>query len=270
MSLAIADAGALLKQAAHGNLLSREEALCLYSSPEVELETMSEAARQVRLQGKGAIITYSPKIFLPLTNLCRDRCRYCTFRRDPGEAGAHWMEPEEVLALARAGEALGCHEALLSLGDRAEAAFPEAREWLRTRGFARTLDYVAWTSELLFRETALFVHSNPGLMARGDLACLKQSNVSLGLMLETASRRLFLPGGAHEGAVDKFPHRRLRTLREAGELKIPCTTGILLGIGETAEEVIDSLLAIRELHLRYGHIQEVIIQNFVPKPEIPM
>ena len=260
----------LLTRALNGSPLTRDEALFLYISADVELEHLAEAGRQLRYQGKGETITFSPKVFLPLTNLCRDRCRYCTFRRDPGDQGAHWMEPEEVLAIAHAGESLGCKEALLSLGDRPEAAFTEAGAWLRARGFQRTLDYVAAIGELLLRETTLFPHSNPGLTARADLARLKQSNVSLGLMLENTSPRLFAPGGAHEDAVDKFPHRRLRTIREAGELKIPFTTGILVGIGETREDIIDSLCAIRALHLRYGHIQEVIVQNFVPKPEIPM
>ncbi len=270
MSLTVSHPSSLLDRAVRARPLNREEALSLYTSPEVELERLAEAARQARAEAKRTIITYSPKVFLPLTRLCRDRCRYCTFRRDPGEPEAGWMEPEEVLAVARAGEALSCKEALLSLGDRPEAAFPEARRWLARRGFRRTLDYVAAISELLLQETSLFPHSNPGLMARSDLSRLKQSNVSLGLMLESTSRALFGPGGAHEDAVDKWPHRRLRTIREAGELKIPFTTGILVGIGESPEDIVDSLLAIRELHLRYGHIQEVIIQNFVPKAQIPM
>ena len=260
----------LLERAVHGAGLSRDEALSLYTSPDVPLEALAEAARELRRAHKGSAITYSPKVFLPLTNLCRDRCRYCTFRRDPSDAGAHWMEPEEVLAVARAGEALGCKEALLSLGDRPEAVFPEAREWLRQRGFRRTLDYVAWISDLLLDETRLFPHANPGLMARSDLARLRESNASLGLMLESTSTALFAAGGAHEDAVDKWPQRRLRTIQEAGELRIPFTTGILVGIGETAEDIVDSLLAIRELHHRYEHIQEVIVQNFLPKPEIPM
>lgn len=260
----------LIARAVEGERLEREGALFLYASPDVPLEALAEAAREMRRRAKGATITYSPKVFLPLTNLCRDRCRYCTFRRDPGDAGAHWMEPEEVLAIARAGEKLGCKEALLSLGDRPEAAFPEAKQWLRERGYHRTLDYVAATSELLLRETSLLPHSNPGLMSRADLARLKRSNASLGLMLESTSTKLFEPGGAHDDAIDKRPGRRLRVIREAGELKIPFTTGILVGIGEAAEDVIDSLLAVRALDELYGHIQEVIVQNFVPKPEIPM
>ena len=248
----------------------REEALRLHTDREIPLAALAETARELRRQGQGFTITYSPKVFLPLTNLCRDRCGYCTFRRDPGEEGAHWMEPEEVLEIASAGERLGCREALLSLGDRPEAVFPEARRWLAAHGFTRTLDYVASISELLLRQTALLPHSNPGLMARSDLLRLKESNASLGLMLETTSTAVFTPGGAHADAVDKWPARRLRTIREAGELKIPFTTGILVGIGESAADVIDSLIAIRDLHVRYGHIQEVIIQNFVPKPEIPM
>jgi 7,8-didemethyl-8-hydroxy-5-deazariboflavin synthase CofG subunit len=261
---------ATVERVLQGEPLGREEALRFYTDPEISLAQLAEAARELRLQGKGSTITYSPKVFLPLTNLCRDRCGYCTFRRDPGDPGAHWMEPEEVLAVARAGEKLGCREALLSLGDRPEAVFPEARQWLAARGFSRTLDYVASISDLLFRETSLLPHSNPGLMARSDLLRLKESNPSLGLMLETTSTPLFATGGAHFDAVDKWPARRLRTIREAGELKIPFTTGILVGIGESAKDIIDSLLAIRDLHQRYGHIQEVIVQNFVPKPEIPM
>ncbi|HWP85585.1 MAG TPA: 7,8-didemethyl-8-hydroxy-5-deazariboflavin synthase CofG [Terriglobia bacterium] len=253
-----------------GEPLDRAAALRLLEDQEVPLEALAEAARALRQAGKGATVTYSPKVFLPLTTLCRDRCGYCTFRRDPGQAGARWMEPEEALAVARAGETLGCREALLSLGDRPEAAFPQARQWLAERGFARTMDYVAWISDRLLRETSLLPHANPGLMSRRDLARLKESNASLGLMLETTSLALFAPGGAHQDAVDKHPARRLRVLREAGELRIPFTTGILVGIGESPGDVIDSLYAIRDLQDRYGHIQEVIVQNFVPKPEIPM
>lgn len=233
-------------------------------------DELAGPARELRQQGKGAALTYSPKVFLPLTNLCRDRCGYCTFRRDPGQSGAHWMEPDEVLAVARSGAQLGCSEALLSLGDRPEAEFAEAREWLAAHGHARTLDYVAEISELLFRETPLLPHTNPGLMSRADLLRLRESNPSLGLMLESTSTALHAPGAAHDGAVDKVPERRLQTIRAAGELKIPFTTGILVGIGETPRDIVDSLLAIRALHAEYGHIQEVIIQNFVPKPEIPM
>ncbi len=260
----------ILEEALAGETLGADAALHLLTADSVGLGQLAEAAWQLREQEKGRTITYSPKVFLPLTNLCRDRCGYCTFRRDPGDAGAQWMEPDEVLAVARQGEERGCMEALLSLGDRPEAAFPEAREWLRARGFKRTLDYVAFISDLLLRETTLLPHSNPGLMARTDLAKLRETNASLGLMLESVSERTFLPGGAHEDAVDKVPEHRLRTMREAGELRITFTTGILVGIGESSEEIAASLVAIREMHRRYGHIQEVIVQNFVPKPEIPM
>ena len=259
-----------LQRCMAGEPLERPEALTLYSDPGVPLEALADAARELRRQGKGSTVTYSPKVFLPLTNLCRDRCGYCTFRRDPTDAGAHWMEPEEVLTVAHAGERLGCREALLSLGDRPEAAFPEARQWLNERGYARTLDYVAAISDRLLRETSLLPHSNPGLMARSDLLRLKESNASLGLMLESTAEALLDKGGAHFGAVDKWPSRRLRTIAEAGELKIPFTTGVLVGIGESPADIVDSLIAIRDLHQRYGHIQEVIVQNFVPKPEIPM
>jgi 7,8-didemethyl-8-hydroxy-5-deazariboflavin synthase CofG subunit len=259
----------ILQSVLAGERLSRKLAVALYQASDISNAALAQVARELRNRGKGSTITYSPKVFLPLTNLCRDRCGYCTFRRDPGDVGAHSMEPEEVLSIVRKGEALGCKEALLSLGDRPEAVFPEAQAWLRERGFERTLEYVADISEMILHESKLLPHSNPGLMARSDLIRLRQSNASLGLMLESTSA-LSEAGGAHADAVDKKPRLRLRTIEEAGVLRIPFTTGILIGIGESSEDRIDSLLAIRDLNDRYGHIQEVIVQNFVPKPEIPM
>ncbi|MSO20068.1 MAG: 7,8-didemethyl-8-hydroxy-5-deazariboflavin synthase subunit CofG [Acidobacteria bacterium] len=253
-----------------GDALHASEYLFLLTSISVGWENLAKIARELRQRSTDNVITYSPKVFLPLTNLCRDRCGYCTFRRDPGQPGAHWMAPEEVLDVARKGERLGCREALLSLGDRPEAEFPEAREWLAAHGHARTLDYVAEISELLLAETTLLPHSNPGLMSRSDLERLRESNASLGLMLESTSPALFAPGGAHDDAIDKRPERRLQTIRQAGELKIPFTTGILVGIGESPADIVDSLLTLRDIHAQYGHIQEVIIQNFVPKREVPM
>jgi FO synthase len=180
------------------------------------------------------------------------------------------MMPEDVIAAAETAQRAGCHELLFSLGDQPEVEFPEAREFLRTQGLERTLEYLAAMTRLALEKTGLLPHANPGLMSAGDLAELKTSNASLGLMLENSSPRLMGRGHAHSQAPDKAPRKRLRTIEEAGRLKIPFTTGILIGIGETLEERVDSLLAIRELHTRHGHIQEVIIQNFRAKPATPM
>ena len=235
-----------------------------------ELDSLMAAAAALRNKIKGRRVTYSKKVFIPLTNLCRDYCGYCIFRKDPGQPGANTMTPDEVIAVAEAGARLGCKEALFSLGDRPEAIFPEMREFLARVGHRTTLSYLAEMSRRVLNETGLLPHANPGLMGRRDLETLRQSNPSMGLMLESTSVRLTLKGMAHDNAPDKPPSLRLKTIEEAGRLEIPFTTGILIGIGETLDERIDSLFAIRELHERYGHIQEVIIQNFRAKPEIPM
>jgi 7,8-didemethyl-8-hydroxy-5-deazariboflavin synthase CofG subunit len=248
--------------------LSREEAL--HQAAQVPLADLLAAATELRAQGKGNVITYSKKVFIPLTTLCRDYCSYCTFRKDPGQPGAHFMTPDQVLALAERARQAGCKEALFSLGDQPEKIFPEAREFLRTQGFTRTLDYLAAMCELVLEKTGLLPHANPGVMDRAALVRLRGSNASVGLMLENVSPRLMRDGLPHANAPDKVPALRLRTIEEAGKLSIAFTTGILIGIGETMEERIDSLFAIRTLHEKYGHIQEVIIQNFRAKPEIPM
>lgn len=250
--------------------LGREQALEWLRCSDEILPTLLAAAKAVRDRLCPPVVTYSRKVFLPLTNLCRDYCRYCTFRRDPGEPGAHTMTPEEVLAVARRGEALGCREALFSLGDRPEQAFPAMREQLRRLGYKSTLEYLQAMCELVLRETMLLPHANPGLLSAAWLRRLRETNPSLGLMLETTSTALLRPGAAHDRAPDKAPARRLRTLEEAGRQGIPFTTGLLVGIGETFEDRVDALFALRELHRRYGHIQEVILQNFRPKPTIPM
>ena len=248
--------------------LTREEALS--QAAHSPLADLLRAATELRTQGKGNVITFSKKVFIPLTTLCRDYCSYCTFRKDPGQPGAHFMTPEEVLTLAERARQAGCKEALFSLGDQPEKIFPEAREFLRTQGYQRTLDYLAAMCELVLEKTGLLAHANPGVMDRPALERLKNSNASVGLMLENVSPRLMRDGLPHANAPDKVPALRLRTIEEAGKLSIAFTTGILIGIGETMEERIDSLLAIRTLHEKYGHIQEVIIQNFRAKPEIPM
>jgi len=258
----------LLTEVRESAVIGRVEALRL--AAEASLDKLLAAATDVRKRGKGKVVSFSKKVFIPLTTLCRDYCGYCTFRKDPGQPGAHFMTPEEVLALAQQGRDAGCKEALFSLGDQPERIFPEARDFLRRQGFARTLDYLAAMSELVLERTGLLPHANPGVMDRAALQRLRESNASVGLMLENVSLRLMRDGLPHAKAPDKVPALRLRTIAEAGKLSMAFTTGILIGIGETFEERVDSLLAIRELHDRYGHIQEVIVQNFRAKREIPM
>ncbi len=261
---------AALERAAGGATLSPEEAVALLDGDGALLPDLLAAATSARDQGHGRRMTFSAKVFIPLTNLCRDYCGYCTFRRDPGDPGALSMTPEQVLALARAGERLGAKEALFSLGDRPEALFPEYREFLDRMGHRTTLSYLREVARLVTAETTLLPHANPGLMGERDLSALREVNVSMGIMLETLSERLLGAGRAHDRAPDKVPAHRLRTIALAGKLAIPFTTGILVGIGETHAERVEALVAIRELHERYGHIQEVIVQNFRRKPGIPM
>ncbi len=237
---------------------------------DVDLPALLAAARATKENFKPGFITYSRKVFLPLTNLCRDYCGYCTFRRDPGEPGAHTMTPEEVLAIVRAGETLGCTEALFSLGDKPELIFPEMRDTLRRLGYKSTLHYLEAMCELVLRETSLLPHPNPGLLSSEWIARLAAVSPSMGLMLETTNQSLLASGAAHDNAPDKVPAKRLRTIEEAGKQGVPFTTGLLIGIGETPEDRVATILAIRDLHKRYGHIQEVIVQNFRAKPNIPM
>ena len=248
--------------------LDRQAALRL--ALEAPLADLLAEATELRARGKGTTVSFSKKVFIPLTTLCRDYCGYCTFRKDPGQPGAHFMTPQEVLALAERARDAGCKEALFSLGDQPERIFPEAREFLQRQGFARTLDYAAAMSEMVLERTGLLPHANPGVMDRAALERFKESNASVGLMLETVSARLMRNGLAHFKAPDKVPALRLHTIEEAGKLSMAFTTGILIGIGETFEERVDSLLAIRALQEKYGHIQEVIVQNFRAKPDIPM
>ncbi|MFY9562116.1 MAG: 7,8-didemethyl-8-hydroxy-5-deazariboflavin synthase CofG [Terriglobales bacterium] len=250
--------------------ISRETALRLLQAGDDVLPSLLEAAQRVRARFKPGIVTYSRKVFIPLTNLCRDYCGYCTFRRDPGQPGAHTMTPDEVMEVVRAGECLGCTEALFSLGDKPELLFPEMRDTLRRLGYKSTLHYLEAICEQVLRESSLLPHPNPGLMSAEWLQRLARVSPSMGLMLETTSSRLLTRGAAHDNAPDKDPAKRLRVIEDAGRQRIPFTTGILIGIGETVEERVDALLAIRELYEKYGHIQEVIIQNFRAKPATPM
>jgi FO synthase len=248
-------------------MILHDEARRLIEAPATAMPELLARASAVR---PAKPVTFSKKVFVPLTTLCRDYCGYCTFRRDPGEPGAHTMTPDEVVALAQAGARLGAKEALFSLGDKPEAAFPSHREFLRRQGHRTTLGYLRAVCARVVDETPLLPHANPGVMTERDLAALREVNVSMGLMLETTSERLLAPGMAHDRAPDKRPARRLKTIELAGKLSIPFTSGILIGIGETPAERVDALAAIRDLHERYGHVQEVIVQNFRAKPRIPM
>ena len=261
---------AILDQVRAGESLSRDQACQLMHAGEEALPLLLGAARRARDRFKPGVVTYSRKVFIPLTNLCRDYCGYCTFRRDPGQSGAHTMSPAEVLQVARDGEQLGCTEALFSLGDKPELLFPEIRERLHRLGYRSTLHYLEAMCELVLRETSLLPHPNPGLLSPEWIERLAAVSPSMGLMLESTSVALLAPGAAHDNAPDKLPAKRLRTIEEAGKQGVPFTTGLLIGIGESLEDRVDSLIAIRQLHRRYGHIQEVIIQNFRVKPEIAM
>ncbi|HLJ42596.1 MAG TPA: 7,8-didemethyl-8-hydroxy-5-deazariboflavin synthase CofG [Candidatus Binataceae bacterium] len=259
----------ILGRARDGARLGEADASALIECPADQLPALLEAAGELRDRAKGRVVTYSRKVFLPVTNLCRDRCTYCTFRKDPGEPGAWTMAPAEIAQWSRRGRALGCREALMCLGDKPELAFKEYRETLTRLGAASTIDYVARACAVAL-EQGLLPHTNAGIMSRDEMVMLRPLNVSMGLMLESVSPRLRASGGVHQWAPDKDPAVRMRMIAEAGEARVPFTTGILLGIGETPAERAQSLIAIRELHECHGHIQEVIIQNFRAKPEIAM
>lgn len=265
-----------LSRAVAGKALSVAEVAALSQSRAGQLEQLTALADRTREQGfqargVGKTVTWSPKVFLPITKLCRDRCHYCTFVSTPAELRKQghslFMEPDEILAVARAGVAAGCYEALFTLGDRPEDRWPVAAQWLDERGYDSTLDYVRSMAILVLEETGLLPHLNPGVMSWEELARLRPVAPSMGLMLETTSRRLFeTPGEVHYGSPDKDPQVRLEMLRNAGRLNIPLTTGVLLGIGETSIEFAQSLFAIRNIHREHGHVQEVIVQNFRAKP----
>src|SRR5882724_6849432 len=228
--------------------------------------TLIARASHLRDEGHGAAVTYSRKVFLPLTHLCRDSCHYCTFAKAPRRVDRPFMSVEEAVATAAAGAKLGCKEALFTLGEKPELRYNIASEWLADAGYETTLHYLAHVAAAVRDETGLLPHINAGCMTAAEIAMLRPVSASMGLMLESASDRLCAKGGPHYGSPDKVPAVRLATIAEAGRQRVPFTTGILIGIGETRPERIDSLLAIRALHERYGHIQEIIIQNFLPKP----
>ncbi|OCG74837.1 7,8-didemethyl-8-hydroxy-5-deazariboflavin synthase CofG [Microbacterium sediminis] len=265
-----------LERAARGERLDVDDALALLSTEGAEAARVRELAARMRDEGLAAagrpgVITYSRKVFIPLTTLCRDRCHYCVFVDTPGQLlkkhKPTYMSEEQVLAVARRGAAMGCKEALLTLGDRPEDRWPEARAWLDEHGYASTLEYVGAMARLITAETGLLAHLNPGVMSPAELEMLRPTAPSMGVMLETTSRRVFEePGQVHYGSPDKDPAVRLKLLANAGEARIPFTTGILIGIGETLRDRAESMIALRDAAERGGHIQEIIVQNFRAKP----
>ncbi|MGW0039372.1 7,8-didemethyl-8-hydroxy-5-deazariboflavin synthase CofG [Gordonia sp. NPDC003376] len=273
-------AATALEAARGGAPLDTETVTALLTSAGDDLVALQALAARLRDEGleaigRGGQVTYSRKVFIPLTRLCRDRCHYCTFVTIPGKlsrAGqGMYLELDEVVSLARQGAALGCKEALFTLGDRPEDRWPQAREWLAERGFGTTLEYVRAAAVAVLTETGLLPHLNPGVMSAQEMRELKPVAPSMGMMLETTARRLFTDKGQpHFGSPDKDPLVRLQVLRDAGAERIPFTTGILVGIGETLTERAESLLALADIQRGGGHIQEVIIQNFRAKPDTAM
>jgi len=269
-----------LRRARDGVTIDRAEAAVLLAARGADLTDLMQSAAAVRdagliQAGRPGVVTYSPKVFIPVTRLCRDRCHYCTFVTTPGALRKSGEQPylsvDEVVAIAREGAALGCKEALFTLGDRPEDRWPVAREWLDEAGYDSTLAYVRALAIAVLEETGLLPHLNPGVMSWDEMSRLKSVAPSMGMMLESSSSRLFTePGGPHFGSPDKDPQVRLRVLEDAGRLSIPFTTGLLIGIGETLDERADSIFELRRLARAYGHVQEVIIQNFRAKPDTAM
>jgi FO synthase len=243
---------------------SSDNALSIWLE-QAPLADLIAAAGSLRDEGHGRSISYSRKVFIPLTHLCRDVCHYCAFAERPHAGRPAYLSPNEVLAVARAGAAAGCTEALFTLGDKPELRYRAAREALDALGYETTIDYLQAMCAVVLRETGLLPHANPGIMSRSEIAGLRTVSASQGIMLESLSARLCEPGGVHYGSPDKQPEPRLETLRLAGELRVPFTTGILIGIGETRAERLEALFAIRDLHRGFGHVQEVIVQNFRAK-----
>lgn len=258
----------ILSGVENGEPLRREDAISLSRLGREEVPFLLRSASIIRDNGKGRTLTFSRNVFVPLTQLCRNRCGYCTFKYEPGE-GPLFLAPEEVVEMAKKGARLGCTELLFVTGDKPELLYPVYREALGNLGYESTAEYLIAMGEAGLRER-IFPHTNLGLATRDELSALRESNPSMGLMLENISPRLLKKGEAHHGCPDKVPRHRMKTMELAGELRIPWTSGILVGIGETWEERIDSLYALKELNDAFGHIQEIIIQNFSPKQGIIM
>ena len=262
-STSIQSINEILAKSLEGKLISLTEAYQLINCKDTNLVVAT--AKLIRDRIKARPITYSRKVFINLINLCRDTCSYCVYKKEPYDKSATMMAPEQVLAIAEAGKKYRCTEALFVTGERPEQKYLEARKWLESLGHFSTIEYINEMSEMILQKTGLLPHTNAGSLTKKEMSKLKRTNASLGMMLESSSKRLCEKGMPHEMAPSKNPKVRIKTLENAGELKIPITTGLLIGIGETHEELIDSLFLIRDLHNKYGHIQEIIMQNFQPK-----
>jgi 7,8-didemethyl-8-hydroxy-5-deazariboflavin synthase len=235
-----------------------------------DIKSLVSLAGRIRSHYRQGPITYSRKVFINLLNLCRDFCSYCTYKKQPNQYGLSMLNPDQVLSIAEVGRRYRCTEALIVTGESPEQKYTEARAWLKSHGCDSTIEYVDKVSKMILKNTGLLPHTNAGNLGREELSLLRETNVSMGCMLESSSERLSERGMAHEFAPSKNPNARRRILEYAGQLRIPMTTGLLLGIGETFDEVIDSLFVLREIHEKYGNIQEIIIQNFVSKPDTVM
>ena len=257
-----------LVKSLEGRHISKPEAMELFVCH--DQDAILSTARSIREKTKSGPITYSRKIFINLINLCRDSCSYCTYKKEPTDKSVSMMRPSEVLELAQAGKKLRCTEALFVTGERPEQRYAQARSWLHSLGHSTTVEYIREMSEMILQKTGLLPHTNAGSLTKKEMSLLKHTNVSLGVMLESSSERLAAKGMPHEMAPSKNPKVRIKTLENAGDLMIPTTTGLLIGIGEEPQDIIDSLFLIKDINQKYGHIQEVIIQNFAPKPGTQM
>jgi 7,8-didemethyl-8-hydroxy-5-deazariboflavin synthase CofG subunit len=261
----------IIQKVLEGKQVNQREANLLYEADLKMVPLLMLLANYLREKEYGKIVSFSKNVFIDLTHLCRNSCSYCGFKQEPDTAQFLLLSPEQVLQLAEYGKNSGCHEALLTMGEQPELKYNVYKKSLKDLGnYTTTLEYLRDTCEKIYTNTGLLPHSNPGILNRDELRALKEVNASLGLMLESSSYRLLEKGNPHEFSPGKEPNLRLNTIKFAGELKIPFTTGILVGIGETQQERIDSIFKIKQLHAKYGHIQEIIIQNFLPKPGTPM
>ena len=257
-----------LAKSLEGRQISKTEAIELLFCQ--DYPAILSTARSIREKTRSGPITYSRKIFINVINLCRDSCSYCTYKKEPTDELVSMMRPSEVIEIAKAGKKLRCTEALFVTGERPEQRYPQARSWLHSLGHSTTIEYIREMSEYILQTTGLLPHTNAGSLTKKEMSLLKDTNVSMGVMLESSSERLTQKGMPHEMAPSKNPKVRIKTLEDAGDLRIPTTTGLLIGIGEDPQDIIDSLFLIKGINQKYGHIQEVIIQNFAPKPGTPM
>lgn len=259
----------LLNRLVDGRTPSKDEAYHIYQDAEIDPTELYQVSQLLRTGNKGKTVTYSRKVFFNLINLCRDTCSYCTYKSEPGQEKVSMLSKNDIVTLSEVAKKQHCTEALFVTGERPEQKYQEAKAWLKENGFSNTVEYLVTASEIAL-DKGLFPHTNAGNLTKEEMRQLKETNVSLGVMLENSSERLSGNGMPHQFAPSKSPKARIKVLQNAGELRIPMTTGLLIGIGESPQELIDSIYAIKEIHERYGNIQEIILQNFQPKIDTPM